>query len=110
MKLQLGLGYIVKLQTPLLSVRAHSRMGSARRAYEFAIWRGGNVLNLITVNTLVLLKRCPVCNRLHERIILRSEKVSWKKGVVEMKYIYIFLLPDFISTRKLALCIYLVYG
>lgn len=48
------------------------------------------MLNLITVNTLVLLKRCPVCNRLHERIILRSEKVSWEKGVVETKYIFFY--------------------
>lgn len=56
---------------------------STARAYKFAICtggrggRGGNVLNLITVNTLALLKRrCSVCNRLHERIILRNEKVS----------------------------------
>lgn len=58
---------------------------STARAYKFAICtrgRGGrgNVLNLITVNTLALLKRrCSVCNRLHERIILRNEKVSWEK-------------------------------
>lgn len=34
------------------------------------------MLNLITVNTLALLKWYSVCNRLHERIILRNEKVS----------------------------------
>lgn len=99
--------FIVKFQTPL-PVRPHSS-GAIHGWLEptnLQFGRGGNVLNLITVNTLALLKRYSVCNRLHERIILRNEKVSWKKKkVVEMKYIF---LRDFISTRKLALCIWYI--
>lgn len=69
--------FIVKFQTPL-PVRPHSS-GAIHGWLEptnLQFGRGGNVLNLITVNTLALLKRYSVCNRLHERIILRNEKVS----------------------------------
>lgn len=83
--------FIVKFQTPL-PVRPHSS-GAIHGWLEptnLQFGRGGNVLNLITVNTLALLKRYSVCNRLHERIILRNEKVSWKKKKSSWNEIYFF--------------------